>query len=87
MLSPATPDCADEGKEAVVLTFPTAMGKDVTAAVRQAGVRFSKVMQHWEGLARFDDAESLARTRGGTARRVAAAPSAPTPASVAEAAE
>jgi hypothetical protein len=77
----------DEGKEAVVLTFPAALGKDVTAALRQAGFRFSKVMQHWEGLARFDDAESLARTRGGTARRVAAAPSAPTLASVAEAAE
>jgi hypothetical protein len=77
----------DEGKEAVVLTFPTALGKDVTAALRQAGFRFSKVMQHWEGLARFGDAESLARTGGGAARRVAAAPSAPMPASVAEAAE
>ena len=77
----------DEGKEAVVLTFPAALGKDVTAALRQAGFRFSKVMQHWEGLARFDEAERLATAHGGTARRVAAAPSAPTPASVAEAAE
>ena len=77
----------DEGKEAVVLTFPAALGKDVTAALRQAGFRFSKVMQHWEGLARFDEAERLATAHGGTTRRVAAAPSAPTPASVAEAAE
>jgi hypothetical protein len=76
----------DEGKEAVVLTFPAALGKDVTAALRQAGFRFSKVMQHWEGLARFDDAESLARKCGGTARRVAATVSAPQPQTVAAAA-
>ena len=51
----------DEGKEAVVLTFPAPLAKDVTATLRQAGFRFSKVMQHWEGLARFDEAESLAK--------------------------
>ena len=76
----------DEGKEAVVLTFPTALGKDVTAALRQAGFRFSKVMQHWEGLARFDEAERLATAHGGTTRRVAATVSAPQPQPVAAAA-
>ena len=64
----------DEGKEAVVLTFPAPLAKDVTTALRQAGFRFSKVMQHWEGLARFTDAERLAQAQGGMARRVAAAP-------------
>jgi conjugative transfer protein TraD len=67
----------DEGKEAVVLTFPAALAKDITAMLRQAGFRFSKVMQHWEGLARFAEAESLAKAHGGTARRVAATASAP----------
>ncbi len=67
----------DEGKEAVVLTFPAALTKDATNTLRQAGFRFSKVMQHWEGLARFAEAESLAESHGGTARRVAAAVSAP----------
>ena len=76
----------DAGKEAVVLTFPAALAKDITAALRQAGFRFSKVMQHWEGLARFDEAESLATAHGGTARRVAATVSAPQPQSVAAAA-
>ncbi len=28
-------------------------------------------MQHWEGLARFDEASALAGLHGGTARRVA----------------
>ena len=76
----------DAGKEAVVLTFPAAMGKDITATLRQAGFRFSKVLQHWEGLARFDEAESLATAHGGTARRVAATVSAPQPQAVAAAA-
>ena len=72
----------DEGKEAVVLTFPAALSKDVTAALRLAGFRFSKVMQHWEGLARFDEAERLATAHGGTVRRVAATVSAPQPQTV-----
>jgi hypothetical protein len=78
----------DEGKEAVVLTFPAPLDKDITATLRQAGFRFSRVMQHWEGLARFDEAESLAKAYGGAARRVAATSAVPSPASVrSEAAE
>ena len=76
----------DAGKEAVVLTFPAALAKDITATLRQAGFRFSKVMQHWEGLARFDEAERLAAAHGGAARRVAATVSVPPPQSVAAAA-
>ncbi len=68
----------DEGKEAIVLTFPAALTKDATNTLRHAGFRFSKVLQHWEGLARFDDAEKLATTHGGAARRVTA-PAPPSP--------
>lgn len=60
----------DEGKEPIVLTFPGPLAKDATTALRRAGFRFSKVMQHWEGLARYDDAVTLAKPHGGTARRV-----------------
>jgi len=67
----------DEGKEAIVLTFPAPLPKDATTTLRQAGFRFSKVLQHWEGLARFADAERLAQAQGGEARRVAAAPALP----------
>jgi hypothetical protein len=76
----------DEGKEAVLLTFPGPLARDVTSVLRQAGFRFSKVMQHWEGLARFDEAETLANEHGGVARRVAMAPDAQQP-PAAEAAE
>jgi hypothetical protein len=33
----------DEGKEAIVLTFPAALPKDATASLRAAGFRFNKV--------------------------------------------
>ena len=60
----------DEGKEPVVLTFPNALVKEATAALRAAGFRFNKVFKHWEGLARFDEAEQLAEANSGKARRV-----------------
>ena len=62
----------DEGKEAVVLTFAGPLAKDATMTLRRAGFRFSKVLQHWEGLARFDEAEALATAHGGVVRRIVA---------------
>jgi hypothetical protein len=61
----------DEGKEAVVLTFPAPLAKEATNALRAAGFRFSKIMRHWEGLAHVAEAEALATAHGGTARLVA----------------
>lgn len=58
----------DEGKVPVLLTFPGPLPKEATAALRAAGFRFSKVMQHWEGLARPDEAEALAMAHGGKCR-------------------
>lgn len=63
----------DEGRGPVLLTFAAPLAKEATTALRQAGFRFSRVLQHWEGLARFEDADALARAHGGTARRVNAA--------------
>ena len=62
---------AEEGKEAIVLAFPAVLGRDATTALRGAGFRFNKLLQHWEGLARCDEAEALATAHGGTVRRVA----------------
>jgi hypothetical protein len=76
----------DEGKEAVVLTFPAPLAKEATNALRQAGFRFSKIMRHWEGLAHVAEAEALATAHGGTARRVVSADPPQEPAT-AEAAE
>jgi conjugative transfer protein TraD len=64
---------AEEGKEAIVLAFSAALGRDATTALRGIGFRFNKLLQHWEGLARFDEADSLATAHGGTARRVVTA--------------
>jgi len=61
----------------VLLTFTVPLPKDATTALRKAGFRYSKVMQHWEGLARFDDANALAKAHGGTACRVGGAAPAP----------
>ena len=60
----------DEGKEPLLLTFTTPLSKDATTVLRRAGFRYSRVMQHWEGLARFDEASTLAKAHGGAARRV-----------------
>ena len=60
----------DEGREPMLLTFTTALAKDATTALRKAGFRYSKVLQHWEGLAKLDDAEALAKEHGGNASRV-----------------
>ena len=60
----------DEGKEPVLLTFAAPLAKDATVALRKAGFRYSKVMQHWEGLARFDEASTLAKAHGGSARQL-----------------
>ena len=58
----------DEGKVPVLLTFAGPLPKEATAALRAAGFRFSKVMQHWEGLARPDEAEALATAHSGKCR-------------------
>ena len=69
----------DEGKEAALLTFTAPLPRDSTTALRKAGFRYSKVMQHWEGLARPDEAEALAKAHGGIARQVGTATLAPAP--------
>ena len=60
----------NEGKEALILTFPAALASEITATLRAAGFRFNKLMKHWEGLGRFDEAETLAAANGGTVRRI-----------------
>jgi hypothetical protein len=69
----------DEGKETIILAFPAPLARDATTALRAAGFRFNKLMRHWEGRARFADADVLAKTHGGAVRRAAFAfpPAAP----------
>ena len=59
----------DAGQEAILLAFPAPLPRDATASLRAAGFRFNRLMQHWEGLAHYTEAERLAAAHGGTARR------------------
>ena len=60
----------DRGCEPIVLTFPNALTRDEASDLKTGGFRFNKVLQHWEGLARFEDAQELAVSHGGKARKV-----------------
>lgn len=60
----------DADKEPMLLTFTAPLSKEITISLRKAGFRYSSVLQHWEGLARFDEASAIAQTHGGSARRV-----------------
>ena len=61
----------DEGKEPIVLSFPTPLAKDAAMTLRSAGFRFNKLLQHWEGRAPYSEAQTLAMAHRGTARRIA----------------
>jgi hypothetical protein len=76
----------DAGRVPLVLTLPHPATAPLQAQLRQAGFRWSKVLRHWEGLARHDEAQALATAHGGTLRRVDAAAE-PRPAADARAAE
>src|SRR5579875_1400279 len=55
----------DAGKEPIVLTFSATLDREATTALRAAGFRFNKVLQHWEGLAQYPEAEKLAKAHSG----------------------
>jgi hypothetical protein len=60
----------DEGKEALVVTFPMPLAKEATNALRAGGFRFSKIMRQREGLEFYEAAGQIAAEHGGTVRRV-----------------
>jgi hypothetical protein len=62
----------DAGREPLVFTLPTAATAPVQAQLRKAGFRWSKVMRHWEGHVRNEEAAALAAEYGGQVRRIEA---------------
>jgi len=60
----------DRTREPLLIIFDQPPTKAVAASLRKAGFRFSRVMQHWEGLARPKEAEALAVAHGGRFRCV-----------------
>lgn len=61
----------DTAKEPLIIALAGAQPATVTARLRGLGFRWSKVLQHWEGLASFEPAKAAADELGGTLRRVA----------------
>ena len=43
--------------------------KDLATELRALGLRWNKVLQHWEGLSEIEPVENLARRHGGEVRR------------------
>lgn len=61
---------ADEDRRPTVLTFAADPPAEAVAALRAHGFRFNRLLRHWEGLVRLEDAEALAQSHGGVAHVV-----------------
>ena len=60
----------EAGKEPVIVTFAKVVPTPFTTRLRAAGLRWNKVLEHWEGLAQHDEVAALAREHNGALRRV-----------------
>jgi len=60
----------DAAKEPLIVTFAATLPTPFTTQLRAAGLRWNKVMQHWEGLAVHDAVVALVRQQNGAVRRV-----------------
>ncbi|MER9126417.1 conjugal transfer protein TraD [Mesorhizobium sp. M0959] len=56
--------------EPLTLTFPAPLPTPFATRLRGAGLRWNKVLQHWEGLADHDAVATLAAEQNGSVRRV-----------------
>ena len=61
----------DAAREPLTVTFPAPLPLAFTTTLRAAGLRWNKVLQHWEGHAEYDAVVALAAERSGTVQRVA----------------
>ena len=50
--------------------FAGPIARELTVQLRASGLRWNKVLQHWEGIAEHDVLASLASAHGGMIRRV-----------------
>lgn len=56
--------------EPLTVIFPAPLPTPFATRLRSAGLRWNKVMQHWEGLADHDAVTALAAEQNGSVRRV-----------------
>ena len=67
-------EAAEKGrvKEALIVVFPKPIARELTGQLRAIGLRWNKVLQHWEGLGEHDVVAKLVGAHAGTVRRVRA---------------
>ncbi|KUM25576.1 hypothetical protein AU467_25715 [Mesorhizobium loti] len=58
-------------KEPLTVTFPAALPTEFSTRLRGAGLRWNKVLQHWEGLADHTTIAALAAEHNGAVTRIA----------------
>jgi hypothetical protein len=58
--------------EPLTVTFPAPLPTPFSTRLRGAGLRWNKLLQHWEGLAHYDAVAELAAEHEGTIVRVRA---------------
>lgn len=60
----------NEGREPLVVIFPSPIARELTAQLRATGLRWNKVLQHWEGIAEHAAVAGIVASAGGSIRRV-----------------
>ncbi len=60
----------DAGREPITITFAGALPTPFTTQLRAAGLRWNKVLHHWEGLADHAAVASLAAEHDGKLQRI-----------------
>ena len=59
----------DRQREPLIVSFKGDRQKDFATELRALGLRWNKVLQHWEGLSEIEPVTTLARRHGGEVRR------------------
>lgn len=61
-------------REPLTVIFPAALPTDFSTRLRGAGLRWNKVLQHWEGMADHEAVAALAAEQDGTVSRIGPSP-------------
>lgn len=60
----------ERAREPLTVVFPAPVARDLTAQLRASGLRWNRVLSHWEGLAEHDIIAPLVSGHAGTIKRV-----------------
>lgn len=60
----------ERAREPLIVVFPKPVARELTAQLRASGLRWNRVLLHWEGLAEHDVIAPLVSGHFGTIKRV-----------------